>query len=486
MSYSLRAEVRRTVLGFLLWPCLASGAQYLQSREATLALPELPQITFDSLLPPARAAIQDSYNTALARPRDASTNGKLGMVLHANNLLTEAQICYRRARSLDPGSLQWTYYLGLTQADLGNWGDAAATLHEAVRLNPEYLPAQLRLVGCLLASSRWQEAAQLYEAILRKHPDSADAHYGLGRARAVRKDLSGAVVSFRRACALFPNFGPAHYALAQTYKRLGKTDQSLEELALYDRDKTSMPNRGDELLDEIWALSANPQDQMRLGMELARQGKFAEAVAAYEKSLQMDPKIVEAHVSLVPLCGQLGQFAKGEEHFQAAVRLDPKGSAIYFNHGLLLAGQGRFEEAEGAFRKALEINPLYPDAHTNLGYMLEAQNKLSGAMAEYRKALENNPTDPQAHFSLGRILVNQEAYKEGIEHLQKSLSGADKGSEPSYLYALGAAYARSGDGGNGLRYLLQAREKAAARAQRKLVESIEEDLQTLEREAPSR
>src|SRR2546422_9142155 len=145
MSYSLRAEVRRTVLGFLLWPCLASGAQYLQSREATLALPELPQITFDSLLPPARAAIQDSYNTALARPRDASTNGKLGMVLHANNLLSEAQICYRRARSLDPGSLQWAYYLGLTQADLGNWGDAAATLPEAVRLNPEYLPAQLKL-----------------------------------------------------------------------------------------------------------------------------------------------------------------------------------------------------------------------------------------------------------------------------------------------------------------------------------------------------
>ena len=449
-------------------------------------MPELPQITFDSLLPPARAAIQDSYNTALARPRDASTNGKLGMVMHANNLLTEAQICYRRARSLDPGSLQWTYYLGLTQADLGNWGDAAATLHEAVRLNPEYLPAQLKLGGCLLASGRWQEAAQVYEAVLRKHPENAAANYGLGRVRAVRKDLEGAVESFRKACALFPNFGPAHYALAQTYKRLGKTDQSLEELALYDRDKTSMPNRGDELLDEIWALSANPQDQMRLGMELARQGKFAEAVAAYEKSLQMDPKIVEAHVSLVPLCGQLGQFAKGEEHFQAAVRLDPKGSAIYFNHGLLLAGQGRFEEAEGAFRKALEINPLYPDAHTNLGYMLEAQNKLSGAMAEYRKTLENNPTDPQAHFSLGRILVNQEAYKEGIEHLQKSLSGADKGSEPSYLYALGAAYARSGDGGNGLRYLLQAREKAAARAQRKLVESIEEDLQTLEREAPSR
>lgn len=486
MSYSLRAEVRRAVLGFLLWPCLASGAQYLQSREPTLVLPELPQITFDSLLPPARAATQEAYNAALARPRDASTNGKLGMVLHANNLLSEAQICYRRARSLYPASFQWAYYLGLTQADLGNWGDATSTLHEAVRLNPEYLPAQLKLGGCLLASGRWQEAAQLYEAILGKHPDSADAYYGLGRVRAVRKDLNGAVVSFRKACELFPNYGAAHYALAQTYKRMGKMDQALEQLDLYQRDMTSVLDVRDQLLDEIKALNVNPVDQMRLGMELARQGKFAEAVAAHEKALQINPQLVEAHVSLVSLYGRLGQFAKGEEHFQAAVRLDPKGPASYFNHGLLLASQGRFPEAEGAFRKALEINPLYPDAHTNLGYMLEAQNKLSGAVAEYGKALENNPTDPRAHFSLGRILVNQEAYKEGIEHLQKSLSAADKGSEPSYLYALGAAYARSGDRGNGLRYLRQAREKAAARAQRKLVESIEEDLQTLEREAPSR
>lgn len=461
-----------------LWPSSSSGQ--------TQSLPELPRLTFDSFQPRARTIIEKAYEAAIANPRDASANGKLGMALQAHALYGEAEVCYRRARLLDPPSFRWAYYLGVTQADLGILGDAAATLQEAMRLNPEYLPAQLKLGGYLLASGKWQEAAQLYEAVLGKHPENAAANYGLGRVRAVRKDLEGAVESFRKACALFPNFGPAHYALAQTYKRLGKTDQSLEELALYDRDKTSMPNGGDELLDEIWALRANPQDQMRLGMELARQGRLAEAVAAYEKALQMDPKLVEAHVSLVSLCGQLGQFDKGEEHFQAAVRFDPKDPASYFNRGLLLAGQGKFAEAEKAFRKTLEISPLYPGAHTNLGYMLEAQNKLSGAMAEYRKTLESNPYDPQAHFSLGRILVNQEGYQEGIEHLQKSLGSADKENEPSYLYALGAAYARSGDRGNGLRYLRQAREKASALGQRKLVESIEEDLQTLERESPSR
>ena len=86
----------------------------------------------------------------------------------------------------------------------------------------------------------------------------------------------------------------------------------------------------------------------------------------------------------------------------------------------------------------------------------------------------------QDHFGLGRILVNQEDYKQGIEHLQKSISAAPEGSQPTYLYALGAAYARSGDTVNARHYLELAREKAVALGQTQLVESIDADLRTLE------
>jgi len=396
-----------------------------------------------------------------------------------------AAVCYRRAHMLEPKSFRWVYYLALVQGAEGGHAEAIATLREALRLDPEYLPAQLRLGGYLLAVGKWQEAAQLFEGLVKKHPENAEAFYGLGRAHAVHNELDLATESLRKGTELFPDYGAAHYALAQTYKRQGKMDMAVHELELHEKHPTSAPDAGDELLNEIQALALSASDDLREGLELMKQGKLPEAAAKLESALQTNPNLLEAHVNLVSVFGQLGQFAKGEEHFQAAERLEPKSAANHLNHGLLLAGQGRFPEAEGEFRKTLEIDSAFPGARTNLGLSLEAQRRLSEALAEFRKSIEMSAEDTQAHFALGRILVNQEKYQEGIEHLMKCANSAEELNKPAYLYALGAAYARSGDLKNGVHYLHQARDAAAARNQSRMAESIDEDLKTLQTE-PSR
>ena len=139
----------------------------------------------------------------------------------------------------------------------------------------------------------------------------------------------------------------------------------------------------------------------------------------------------------------------------------------------------RSQLAEDAFRKTIEINPYYSGAHNNLGYLLERRSSFSEAEAEYRKAIENKPSDRQAHFNLGRVLVNQKRYPEGIQELEKTIEPEDENT-PRYVYALGAAFARSGDRQNALRYIRQAREGAAARGQSTLLANIERDLRALE------
>ncbi len=189
--------------------------------------------------------------------------------------------------------------------------------------------------------------------------------------------------------------------------------------------------------------------------------------------------MVQAHINLIELYGRLGQFQKAEEHFRAAARLEPGSVETYYNYGVLLLSVQRYEQAEGAFRTATEINPFHAAAHNNIGYLLERQGKLAEATAEYRKAIDNRPGDRQAHFNLGRLLVNQHAYREGIQELQGTIEPEDENT-PRYIYALGAAFARSGDHQNALRYIRQARDGAVARRQSGLVDSIERDLHTLE------
>jgi tetratricopeptide (TPR) repeat protein len=463
---------------------LATGERSSAVEEES-QFPGLPPISSDMCPVALRTELEKAYAAVTAKEDNASANGRLGMVLHACDHSGEAEVCYRRAHLLDHDSFRWAYLLGVVNAHQGKFDRAAAAFSQAQVLNAEYLPAQLNLGECLLATGKWQEAGKLYESIVRKHPELAQGYYGLGRVRAVRGDLIGAVESLRRACELVPDFGAAHYALAHSYKRLGRSDEAVEEASLYEGRKSASPEIEDHLMDEIRNFPVNPLDQLRLGNSLAGEGRLPQAAAAFEKALNRDPNLTPAHIKLISVYGQLGQLQNAESHFRAAVRLSPHDPEIFFNYGQALATEERFAEAEEAFRHVLKISPRYSDAQLNLGSMLEAEGKLSDAITAYEQAFKSNPKDARPSFGIGRILVNQEKYEEGIQYLQRSLSTADKESEPAYLYALGAAYTRAGDRENGLRYLEQARKRATAQGQSKLVESIDADLRAVRMDGAS-
>jgi len=463
-------------LTLFLWAAFASPTIGAQGNST---VPELPRLTLDNFSPGIRDQIDEALSYARNHSEDAGASGRLGMVLQTYGLLQEATLCYRRAAQLEPNAFQWTYYLGSVEGDQGRCGAATSTLRLALHINPDYLPAKLRLANCLLASADWDASAKLYAEMVEQHPDSADAHYGLGRVRAARRDLSGAAEAYRKAIELFPDFGAAHYALALSYRALGKAQQAEEELRLYEKNKTDVPPTGDPLTAEVRALNHSATYQVQYGAELEKQGKLEESLAAHEKALEIDPQLVQAHINLIELYGRLGQFDKAEGHYLAAIRIDPGSAESYYNYGVLLLSAEKFQRAEDAFRKTIEINPFYAGAHNNLGYLLERRGNFSEAETEYRRAIENKPSDRQAHFNLGRILVNQKKYQEGIQELERTLEPEDENT-PRYIYALGAAFARSGDRENALRYIRQARDGAAARGQSALLTSIDRDLRTLE------
>src|SRR5437879_11972847 len=121
--------------------------------------------------------------------------------------------------------------------------------------------------------------------------------------------------------------------MGHSYERRGDTEQEVAELALFERDKRSAPHLEDGMLDEVNALDA-AAEELRKGEELARGSKFEDAVAAYEKALAINPRLVAAHVQLISLYGRMGQSAKAEDHFQAAIPLKPDQLLSYIDNGL--------------------------------------------------------------------------------------------------------------------------------------------------------
>jgi len=277
-----------------VWLAFASPTFGAQGNSS---VPELPRLTLNNFSPGIRDQIDEALTYARSHSEDAGASGRLGMVLQTYGLLQEATLCYRRAAQLEPNSFRWTYYLAAVEGDQGRCDTAISTLRLALHINPDYPPAKLRLANCLLASADWDASGKLYAEVVEQHPANADAQYGLGRIRAARRDLSGAAEAYRKAIELFPDFAAAHYALALTYRALGKAQQAEEELRLYEKNKTGVPPTGDPLVAEVRALNHSATYQVQYGAELEKQGKLEESLAAHEKALEIDPQLVQAHIN---------------------------------------------------------------------------------------------------------------------------------------------------------------------------------------------
>ncbi len=101
-------------------------------------------------------------------------------------------------------------------------------------LPPSRLPAVTTEAACLLAvgqlerMGRWETAAQGYQSVLIRWPDSLPAFMGLGVCRYEGGDLKSAEAVFRAATLKFPREGVPFNNLAQVLVDQGKKTEALD------------------------------------------------------------------------------------------------------------------------------------------------------------------------------------------------------------------------------------------------------------------
>jgi type IV pilus assembly protein PilF len=99
-----------------------------------------------------------------------------------------------------------------------------------------------------------------------------------------------------------------------------------------------------------------------LGVTLAQQGKWEEAIVAYRKAISLPiyptPEVAYANLGWAYL--NLGKQREAEESYRTAVQLQPRFAQAYYFLGVVLDRQGRKEEARSAFRSARDLDPDSP------------------------------------------------------------------------------------------------------------------------------
>jgi len=128
----------------------------------------------------------------------------------------------------------------------------------------------------------------------------------------------------------------------------------------------------------------NTQAYMLLGEVYAGSGRPAEALPAFEKAAEIQPKLTQNRLNLAGALVELKQYPRAETLLTEIVHEYPRFPLAQFNLGNLYDEQGRVVEALEHYRRALHLNPQYADAHFNLALLCERTGETLKAVHHWK------------------------------------------------------------------------------------------------------
>ena len=213
-----------------------------------------------------------------------------------------------------------------------------------------------------------------------KHPL---VYHNLGVISQQRGDHQQAVVHFRAAIRLQPNYGPSRLLIGSSLLALGKNAEALSEL-----------KRAVNLLPD------EPQARLLLARAYEVSGDRLAAVKEYQKLVELAPRDGEYAYQLGKAYLKLSEWC-----YQQIARLDPNSARLRQSLGQEYLLQEKYELAIGAFQQAAQADPKLPEIHLALALIYLELKKYDDALAEIELELKLVPESKIAQETKKKIEV---------------------------------------------------------------------------------
>lgn len=177
-----------------------------------------------------------------------------------------------------------------------------------------------------------------------------------------------------------------------------------------------------------------------LGIIAGNQQDYSNAVAAFQKALQLAPRSVKTHNNLGNVYVAQKQLDLAEKEFRTALRMDVADRDANYNLGVLLMVKGAPTEAISHFER---IRPPNVATRFNLIRAYFQTKRTAEALRLATELSAQGKDDVQVHFSLGVMLASEKQYKLAQLELEKADSLQPETFE--ILYNLGQDLLRGGE-----------------------------------------
>ena len=312
-------------------------------------------------------------------PEDESTRRLLGQQLEAAKRYDEALAVYRGG-SDDPGLVY--HAAAILARNRDGYAESESLLRAALTSSPDMLEAGLLLAQLLERGERYEEALAQLEQLKSRHPDAPQVHFNLTRAyqRAGRpEDAKAAAATFQKLDAQEQAASDREARVAVTYKQAAElleqgkmreaesvflsvleidpdhaqTQSMLAKIAFSKSDVASARR----LIAE--AIADNPdvgEYHYLQALFAIRAGASAQALAAVQRSLELDPAFPDAWSMLGSLLLDAGRAQDSVECFVKAAALEPSNATIYLNLASAYAALDNDAEEKAAMERYRELS----------------------------------------------------------------------------------------------------------------------------------
>jgi len=124
------------------------------------------------------------------------------------------------------------------------------------------------------------------------------------------------------------------------------------------------------------------------GVELVNQGKFKEAIAEFDRAIQIDSNYTPAYNNRGLAYYKLQQSQLAIQDFGEAIRLDSNFAIAYDNRGLVYIQIGQYQRAVQDFTEAIRIDSNITDAYVNRALAYTRLNIDTKAQQDFDQAVK--------------------------------------------------------------------------------------------------
>jgi predicted Zn-dependent protease len=326
-----------------------------------------------------------------------------------------------RALALDPGNVRVSLVKSAALASKGRFDETRSILSAVARQHPDLRDAQLQLALLDVEEKHYAEA----EARFRRYyvPGKGDARSleGLVAVFRAQKHLDRAIVLLRQDLEKGPQYDQVRLLLARVAGEAGNHDLAVEQYKQLERNQPGSPAialqvgvacqaKGDldcainELERAKHLAPGTAATWGYLGKALEDAGRTPEAVASYQKSLQLDgrnPWVMNNLAYL--LADKAGNLNEALKLAGDAVRQNPGNAAFSDTLGWVYLKKGDVQSAIHLFEGARDRSPEAIDYRIHLGQALLASGNRNRARSELEAALRL-PATPLERKTIADLL----------------------------------------------------------------------------------